>query len=144
VSNPENFKYGDIIHLPHHVSDKRPRIPMVSRAAQFSPFAALTGYDAAIRETGRLTDRRIELSEEQLQELDRKQQLLMENIRDCPEVSVTYFVPDERKQGGAYITVTGRVKRINPYTRAMTLTDQTSIPMDEILELESDLFQKII
>jgi len=144
VSNPENFKYGDIIHLPHHVSDKRPRIPMVSRAAQFSPFAALTGYDAAIRETGRLTDRRIELSEEQLQELDRKQQLLMENIRDCPEVSVTYFVPDERKQGGAYITVTGRVKRINPYTRAMTLTDQTSIPMDEILELESDLFRKII
>lgn len=144
MSNPENFKYGDIIHLPHHVSDKRPRIPMVSRAAQFSPFAALTGYDAAIRETGRLTDRRIELSEEQLQELDRKQQLLMENIRDCPEVSVTYFVPDERKQGGAYITVTGRVKRINPYTRAMTLTDQTSIPMDEILELESDLFQKII
>ena len=144
MSNPENFKYGDIIHLPHHVSDKRPRIPMVSRAAQFSPFAALTGYDAAIRETGRLTDRRIELSEEQLQELDRKQQLLMENIRDCPEVSVTYFVPDERKQGGAYITITGRVKRINPYTRAMTLTDQTSIPMDEILELESDLFQKII
>jgi len=144
VSNPENFKYGDIIHLPHHVSDKRPRIPMVSRAAQFSPFAALTGYDAAIRETGRLTDRRIELSEEQLQELDRKQQLLMENIRDCPEVSVTYFVPDERKQGGAYITITGRVKRINPYTRAMTLTDQTSIPMDEILELESDLFRKII
>ena len=144
MSNPENFKYGDIIHLPHHVSDKRPRIPMVSRAAQFSPFAALTGYDAAIRETGRLTDRRIELSEEQLQELDRKQQLLMENIRDCPEVSVTYFVPDEQKQGGAYITITGRVKRINPYTRAMTLTDQTSIPMDEILELESDLFRKII
>jgi len=144
VSNPENFKYGDIIYLPHHVSDKQPRMSMVSRAAQFSPFAALTGYDAAIRETGRLTDRRIELSEELLQELDRKQQLLKKNIRDCPEVSVTYFVPDERKQGGAYTTVTGRVKGINPYTRTMTLTDQTSIPMDEILELESDLFWKTI
>ena len=115
-------------------------MPIIDRAAQFSPFAALTGYDAAIRETGRLTDRRIELSEDSRAALDRKQQLLVECLADHPEVSVTYFIPDERKSGGAYVTVTDIVKKIDDYQRLLLLTDGTKIPLDDILDLESELF----
>lgn len=135
-----NHEYDDIIDLPHHVSATRPRMSMIDRAAQFSPFAALTGYDAAIKETGRLTDERIELSEESRATLDRKQQLLMDNLADRPEVSLTYFVPDERKSGGAYVTVTGIVKKVDDYQRLLLLTDGTKIPLDDILDLESELF----
>ena len=138
-----NHEYDDIIDLPHHVSATRPRMSMIDRAAQFSPFAALTGYDAAIKETGRLTDERIELSEESRAVLDRKQQLLVDNLADHPEVSATYFVPDERKSGGAYVTVTGRVKKIDDYQRLLLLTDGTKIPLDEILDMESELFRSL-
>lgn len=113
---------------------------MIDRAAQFSPFAALTGYDAAIKETGRLTDQRIELSEDSRAALDRKQQLLVGGLADHPEVSVTYFIPDERKSGGAYVTVTGIVKKVDDYQRLLLLTDGTKIPLDDILDLESELF----
>ena len=140
MTNANNHQYDDIIDLPHHVSVTRPRMSMIDRAAQFSPFAALTGYDAAIKETGRLTDRRIELTEDSRAALDRKQQLLVDNLADHPEVSVTYFVPDERKSGGAYITVTGSVKKVDDYRRLLILTDGTKIPLDEILDMESDLF----
>ena len=140
MTNANNHQYDDIIDLPHHVSVTRPRMSMIDRAAQFSPFAALTGYDVAIKETGRLTDRRIELTEDSRAALDRKQQLLVDNLADHPEVSVTYFVPDERKSGGAYITVTGSVKKVDDYRRLLILTDGTKIPLDEILDMESDLF----
>ncbi len=138
--NTNNHQYDDIINLPHYVSPTRPRMSMIDRAAQFSPFAALTGYDAAIKETGRLTDQRIELSEDSRAALDRKQQLLMDNLADRPEVSLTYFVPDERKSGGAYVTVTGQVKKVDDYQRLLLLTDGTKIPLDDILDLESELF----
>ena len=138
-----NEQYNDIIDLPHHVSATRPRMSMIDRAAQFSPFAALTGYDAAIKETGRLTDERIELSEESRIVLDRKQQLLLDNLADHPKVTVTYFVPDERKAGGAYVTVTGRVKKVDDYQRLLLLTDGTKIPLDEILDMESELFRSL-
>ena len=138
-----NDQYNDIIDLPHHVSATRPRMSMIDRAAQFSPFAALTGYDAAIKETDRLTDERIELSEESRAVLDRKQQLLLDNLADRPVVSVTYFVPDERKSGGAYITVAGRVKKVDDYQRLLLLTDGTKIPLDEILDMESELFRSL-
>ena len=140
MNNANNHQYDDIINLPHHVSATRPRMPMIDRAAQFSPFAALTVYDAAIKETGRLTDQRIELTEDSRAVLDRKQQLLVDNLADHPEVSVTYFVPDERKAGGAYITVTGRVKKIDDYQRLLLLTDGTKIPLGEIIDMESELF----
>ena len=136
-------QYNDIINLPNHVSPTRPRMSMIDRAAQFSPFAALTGYDAAIKETGRLTDERIELSEESRAALDRKQQFLLEHISDHPEISVTYFVHDERKSGGAYVTVTGQVKRVDEYERQLILVDGVKIPLDEILELESALFKNL-
>ncbi len=138
--NTNNHQYDDIINLPHYVSPTRPRMSMIDRAAQFSPFAALTGYDAAIRETGRLTDQRIELSEDSRAALDRKQQLLVECLADHPEVSVIYFIPDERKSGGAYVTVTGIVKKVDDYQRLLLLTDGTKIPLDDILDLESELF----
>lgn len=136
-----NDQYNDIIDLPHHVSATRPRMSMIDRAAQFSPFAALTGYDAAIKETGRLTDRRIELTEDSRVALDRKQQLLMDNLADRPKVSVTYFVPDERKSGGAYVTVTGQVKKVDEFERLLILTEGTKIPLDEIQDLSGDLFR---
>jgi len=119
-------------------------MPILDRAAQFSPFAALTGYDAAIKESARLTHQRIELSEDQLQELNRKQQLLIKNLMDQPKVAVTYFVPDERKQGGAYITVSGRVKRIDPNAGIIILTDHTEISQSAVLDLESDLFRELM
>ena len=133
-------RYDDIIHLPHHTSSVHPRLSAESRAAQFSPFAALTGYDAAILETGRLTEQRIELTEESRAVLDGKQQMLVDIIHERPKVTVTYFVPDERKSGGAYITVTGNVKRIDPVERRMVMMDGSEIPLDDVLELESEYF----
>ena len=143
MGSTSNQQYNDIIDLPHHISTTRPRMSMLDRAAQFSPFADLTGYDAAIKETGRLTGQRIELTEECRAVLDRKQQVLLENLAEHPEVSVTQFVPDERKSGGAYVTVAGRVKKVDEYQRLLLLTNGTRIPLTEVLELESNLFREL-
>lgn len=132
--------YDDIINLPHHVSNRHPHMPVSDRAAQFAPFAALTGYDTAIRETARLTDRKIEQTEDHKVLLDRKQQLLLESARMHPDVTVTYFKADTRKSGGAYVSVTGRFRNIDPVNRQFVLTDKTSIPLDDIFDLESTLF----
>lgn len=136
--------YEDIIHLPHPVSKTRPQMPMSDRAAQFSPFAALTGYDAAIRETARLTDKKLVLDEETCALLDRKQQYLCEIIAEKPEITVTYFVPDERKDGGSYVTVTGKLRRIDLCARLLVLIDGRSIPLDNISGLESERFGNIV
>ena len=126
-------EYDDIIDLPRPKSAHEP-MPMSDRAAQFSPFAALTGYGDAIDETARLTDHRIELSEEERTELDYKQQYL--STLDSPTVTVTYFVPDERKSGGAYVTHTGALKRIDEVERAMVFADGTRVDMDEVVGIE--------
>lgn len=136
--------YDDIIHLPHHVSKTRPQMSMEDRAAQFSPFAALTGYDAAILETGRLTEDKLELGEEAQAILDRKQRYLAEIIDTKPAVTVTYFVPDEKKSGGAYSTVTGFLKRIDEYERVLMLTDGRKIQLDAIFDIESDEFENVL
>lgn len=136
--------YDDIIHLPHHVSKTRPQMSMEDRAAQFSPFAALTGYDAAILETGRLTEEKSEPGEEVRAILDRKQRYLAEIIDTKPEVTVTYFVPDARKPGGAYSTLTGFLKRIDEYERVLVLTDGRKIQLDTIFDIESDEFENIL
>ena len=133
--------YDDIIHLPHPASSKYPRMSVATRAAIFSPFAALTGHSAAIEETFRLTDRRIELSEEAKAELDMKQQLLADAASTRPEVSVTWFQPDERKDGGAYVTTTGRLKKIDAYERMLVMTEGSAIPLDDVLEIQSELFR---
>ena len=128
--------YEDIIHLPHHVSKTRPPMSMADRAAQFSPFAALTGYDDALLETGRLTDEKLEAGEERLAVLNTQFRILMDHLADHPEISVTYFVPDDRKSGGAYVTVKGRVKKVNDFDRFLVLQDGLRIPMDDVAEME--------
>lgn len=131
--------YDDIINLPHHVSKKRPHMPYVDRAAQFAPFAALSGHGAALVETARLTEQRIELEEDDRAALDRKHQVLLERIGERPEVAVTWFVPDERKEGGQYITTVGRLRRVDEVRRVMVLVDRTEIPLDDIFDIETDL-----
>ena len=133
--------YEDILNLPHHVSKTRPQMSMLDRAAQFSPFAALTGYDDAIKEPGRLTDEKIEMDEDRKAALDMKQAYLIEMIDEQPEISITYFLPDAKKSGGAYVTVTGNLKRFDEYERLLILTDGKKIPMDDIADIESDLFR---
>lgn len=136
-------EYDDIIHLPHHVSSKRPQMPMSDRAAQFSPFAALTGYDDTIQETGRLTEQKIELDDEALQELNERFNILQEHLCEQPEVRFAYFKPDARKDGGAYLTVSGVVRKIKLYEREILLQDGTIIPVDDILKMESSIFPEI-
>ena len=128
--------YDDIIDLPHHVSTTRPQMSRLDRAAQFAPFAALTGYGAAIKETARLTDERVELGEYELMELNAGIHMLMERIEEHPQVEITYFKPDERKDGGAYLTVKSRAKRLNEYERFILLDDGTEIPFDDIYKIE--------
>lgn len=135
--------YDDIINLPHHVSVTRPQMSMIDRAAQFSPFAALSGYDAAIKETGRLTDEKIEMDEDALNILNMKFQILARSLDDEPEVTFTYFEPDERKAGGAYIEVSGTVKKIDDYERLIVMQNGTKMPMDDILNIEGDIFSSM-
>ena len=138
-----NRKYDEIMGLPHHVSKNRPQMPMSDRAAQFAPFAALTGYDAAIKETGRLTDERIELDVEALSALDMKYQILMEALDEAPEVTITYFQPDERKAGGKYVSAVGAVKKIDDFERRITMRDGTRIPMDDVLSIDGEMFSSL-
>ena len=133
--------YDDIINLPHHVSSTRPQMSMIDRAAQFSPFAALTGYDAAIKETGRLTDEKIELDEEALSNLNMKFQILFERLDEQPDIAITYFKPDETKSGGAYLTTTDKIKKVDEYERIITTANGTKIPMDDVINLEGDIYK---
>ncbi len=133
--------YDDMIDLPHPTSKKHPRMSIRDRAAIFSPFAALSGHGAAIAETARLTDPRMELDEDTKAELDRRQAMLLEHIEEQPEVTVTWFQPDERKEGGAYLTVTGRLKKIDEAERTLTLLDGMSILLEDVVGIESDYFQ---
>ena len=135
--------YEDIINRPHHVSKARPQMSELERAAQFAPFAALTGYDSAIKETGRLTDERIELDEEALTALDMRYQLLMDAFDDAPEVTITYFQADERKAGGKYITATGAVKKVDDFERRITMQDGAKIPMDDVLIIDGEIFSSL-
>ncbi len=136
ASNP----YEDIISLPHHVSDKHPRMPMLERAAQFSPFAALTGYEAAIKETGRLTDTRAELDEYMQEQLDSKLRLLRDTLGEGTEATVTYFIADGKKAGGEYVTVRGQVSKFDSFAGVMTLDNIIRIPINDILDVEGELF----
>lgn len=126
-------RYDDIIDLPHPVSQRHPQMPLADRAAQFSPFAALTGLDAALQETARLTDQRITLDEYEQAELDKTLQALREAAPQHPAVEITYFQPDARKAGGQYATSVGHVKRIAEYEQQLILTEGTIIPLAEII-----------
>ena len=127
--------YEDILFLPHHRSTKRPGMAQQDRAAQFAPFAALNGYEAEIAETGRLTDTAAELMEGWAERIDEGLQSIQRDLRQQPQVTVIYFVPDERKSGGAYCTVTGRVRKLQEQERCLLLTDGLVIPFDRIYQL---------
>ncbi len=130
--------YEDIIRLPHHVSAAHPPMPLRDRAAQFAPFKALSGYEDDAEETARLTDRRVEPDESAAAALDAALQYLGAHLAQVPEVRVTYFLPDARKEGGAYRSVTGRVKKLDPLSRALVLADGARIPFANIAALEGD------
>ena len=141
ADNTGRDPYEDIINLPHHVSPTRPRMSRADRAAQFSPFAALSGYGDAVKETARLTGQRIELDESAKAALDEKLRLLAEVIEDRPETAITYFLPDRKKTGGEYVTVSGRVKRADSVQRELVMMNGTRIPVEDILDVTWDLFK---
>lgn len=136
-------QYDDMIYLPHHQSQTRAHMSLHDRAAQFAPFAALTGYGAAIHETARLTESRIELTESEKADLDLRLQMLTDHLSDHPEITVTYFLPDERKDGGAYVDHTGIVKRLDIYERLIVMKDGTLIPIEDVCHIESPLFRTL-
>ena len=129
-------KYGDIIHLPHHVSSVHPHMPVSDRAAQFAPFAALTGYGEVIKETARQTDEGPDLSEDEKQELNYKIQLACALPGEKPEIVLTYFVQDEKKSGGAYHTARGKIRRIDPDAGQIILEDGLRIRLDCVVDIE--------
>lgn len=139
----EAHQYDDIINLPHHVSTVHTHMSLHDRAAQFLPFAALTGYEDAIQETGRLTEERISLSESEIESLNERLHILSEEQHGHPKISVTYFVPDERKAGGAYETSEGCIKRIDEYRRLLVMTDGQQIAMEDIIELDGEIFSEL-
>lgn len=139
----DEHKYDDIIDLPHHVSTRHPQMSPMDRAAQFSPFAALTGHDAAIKEMARLTEERGELDESRKEELNERLWLIRERLSERPEITFTYFKPDEKKSGGAYLTVTGKVKRIDEYEHQIHLEDGIILLIENIFSIEGELFRGI-
>ena len=136
--------YDDIIGLPHHVSATHPQMPRENRAAQFSPFSALVGHDAIIKEAARVTDQKIELGEEAIAELDMKLNMLADMIDSRPMIAVTHFVPDDKKDGGSYVTITGAVKRIDEYERAVVMVNGEKIGIENILDMESEIFSELM
>lgn len=140
MSDERGNKYDDMIGMPHHVSTRHPQMSLADRAAQFSPFAALTGHEAAILETARQTDAFIELDDDRKAQLDEQLCLLKESQFQRPEIKVTYFQPDAKKSGGAYMTVCGRVKKIDEYGHRIVFADGTVILAERIFAIEGELF----
>ena len=128
-------EYDDVINLPHHVSKTHPQMPMMNRAAQFAPFSAVAGHDAAIREAGRFTDGWTDIADSGYEELNQKMELLVSRLSEHPMVTIEYFLPDQHKSGGSYHTVSGNVRRIDEYERIIELMDRRKIPIDFIKNL---------
>ena len=139
-------RYDDILYLPHHVSPTRRRMTMAERAAQFSPFAALAGYEDAVLETGRVVEQRIDLSEEEKAVLDRKQQIILAALErgERPNVTVTYFQPDAKKDGGAYIDFTGEIKRVKTAENRFVFMNDMEISFSDIFDLRCELFSHLL
>lgn len=135
--------YADIIDLPHHEPKTRMRMPRSNRAASFSPFAALSGYDDAVKETARLTDRQIEIGEDTKIALNERLRIAMEQIENHPVITVTYFMADSRKNGGAYVKHTGVIKKIDECERKVIFRDQMVIPIDNIYEMDGEIFKNL-
>lgn len=128
--------YDDIINMEHHVSTKHPQMSLHDRSAQFAPFAALVGFDDMVEETARIVDKKIEVNEEQKEKLDLKLKEIKQKINLKPIVTITYFVPDKFKEGGKYVTVTEKIKKIDEYKKQIILENNIQILINEILEIE--------
>ena len=139
----DKFPYEDIINLPRPVSKKHPQPPLSERAARFAPFAAITGYEEMVLEEARITEEKIELDECALILLDKKLNIIQKHLSQSPEITVTYFVPDKKKTGGAYRTITGIVKRIDPYQKILILQNDEKIQIEDIYNLKSDSFHTL-
>ena len=138
-SNPH--RYDDLLNLPHHVSMSHAHMSLYDRAAQFAPFKALTGYEDDVEETARLTDKRIELDENRIEHLDARLQLLEDCLAESPVVSITFFQPDARKDGGSYVTVSGEVKKIDAIARNIILKSGQIIAIDTIYDIIGEMFR---
>ena len=136
-------KYDSIINHPHHESISHKRMSLLDRAAQFAPFAALTGYDAMIKEEARTVDLKKELSEEQLIDLDFKTNFLLEHIKEEPFIKIIYFLPDEKKKGGKYLIKEGKIKGIDEYNKSFIFIDKTCIALENIIAIDSNIFPSL-
>ena len=137
-------KYDDIINLPHHVSERHPQLGRDSYAAQFSPFAALTGYDGIVEEIARVTDERIELDDDSKDRISYKLGIVLDHLDDKPEVTVTYFLPDKKKDGGKYVTATGIITAFDRYERIIQLSDGPRIPVDDLLDIQGKIISRYL
>lgn len=135
-----SHRYDDIIHLPHHLSSTHAHMPLQDRAAQFAPFAALTGFDAVVREAARLTQRPVELDESEQRLLDQKLQFLAQQLDKKPKITLTFFQPDLKKEGGEYIHIAGHVQKIDPITQTILLNGGLVIPMSAIIAMDGTIF----
>ena len=139
----EKFLYEDIVNLPPHISKRHPQPTMMDRAARFAPFAAITGYEEMVLEEARVTEERIDLDEGTLSLLNEKLNMIQEFLDEEPEVTITYFEPDKKKSGGAYVNITGIVKRIDEYEHFVIMTDGKKIRIEDIYAIGSDLFYSL-
>ena len=142
MTNDRNdpHRYDDLLNLPHHVSVTHPHMSLYDRAAQFAPFKALTGYEDEVEETARLTDARVDLDEDKIEQLDARLRLLEEHLSESPPVSITFFRPDDRKDGGRYETVSEEVRKIDHIQRNILLRSGQSIAIDNVYDINGDLF----
>ncbi|MDE5858845.1 MAG: hypothetical protein K2H23_00400 [Oscillospiraceae bacterium] len=129
-------RYDDMLNMPHHVSSTRTHMSMHDRAAQFSPFAALVGYDDAVKETSRLTNEKQELTADKIADLNQKIAFLIEHADERPEITIEYFIPDEKKTGGKYVTLSGNFRRIDVYNHNMVFASGEEIPLNDIFAIE--------
>ena len=139
----EYFPYEDIVNLPRHITKIHPQATMDDRAARFSPFAAISGYEDMVKEAARVTEERIDITDATKELLNEKLNMIIEFLDEEPEVTITYFEPDKKKDGGAYISITGTVKRIDEYERFVLMSDDKKIRIEEIYAIESDLFYSL-
>ena len=139
----EYFPYEDIVNLPRHISKIHPQATMADRAARFSPFAAISGYEDMVKEAARVTEERIDITDATKELLNEKLNMIIEFLDEEPEVTITYFEPDKKKTGGAYVSITGVVKRIDEYERIVLMSDDKKIRIEEIYAIESDLFYSL-
>lgn len=139
----DKFPYEDIVNLPPHISMKYPQATMADRAARFSPFAAITGYEDMVLEAARVTEEKIDLDEGTKAMLNEKLQMIIEFLDEQPIVTITYFVPDKKKAGGAYVNITGTVKRVDEYERIVLMMDGKKVSIEDIYSIESDLFYSL-